>query len=94
MAAQENHDSVVKYLLSKGANQTLATEVRTKASFFDEISQSIVNSSNRLICYFTILFVLIYYSSLIISKSIDLILGMYICFFGIQVLNHVNLSCA
>jgi ankyrin len=27
MAAQENHDSVVKYLLSKGANQTLATEV-------------------------------------------------------------------
>lgn len=30
MAAQENHDSVVKYLLSKGANQTLATEVRVK----------------------------------------------------------------
>lgn len=30
MAAQENHDSVVKYLLSKGANQTLATEVCTK----------------------------------------------------------------
>lgn len=28
MAAQENHDSVVKFLLSKGANQTLATEVR------------------------------------------------------------------
>lgn len=27
MAAQENHDGVVKYLLSKGANQTLATEV-------------------------------------------------------------------
>lgn len=27
MAAQENHDDVVKYLLSKGANQTLATEV-------------------------------------------------------------------
>lgn len=27
MAAQENHDSVVKFLLSKGANQTLATEV-------------------------------------------------------------------
>ncbi|KAF7267204.1 hypothetical protein GWI33_019537 [Rhynchophorus ferrugineus] len=27
MAAQENHDVVVKYLLSKGANQTLATEV-------------------------------------------------------------------
>lgn len=30
MAAQENHDAVVKYLLSKGANQTLATEVRTQ----------------------------------------------------------------
>lgn len=29
MAAQENHDSVVKYLLSKGANQTLTTEVRS-----------------------------------------------------------------
>lgn len=27
MAAQENHDGVVKYLLSKGGNQTLATEV-------------------------------------------------------------------
>lgn len=27
MAAQENHDTVVKFLLSKGANQTLATEV-------------------------------------------------------------------
>ncbi|CAG9763507.1 unnamed protein product [Ceutorhynchus assimilis] len=26
MAAQENHDGVVRYLLSKGANQTLATE--------------------------------------------------------------------
>jgi len=30
MAAQENHDSVVKYLLCKGANQTLATEVCMK----------------------------------------------------------------
>lgn len=30
MAAQENHDSVVKYLLCKGANQTLATEVCVK----------------------------------------------------------------
>lgn len=28
MAAQENHDNVVKYLLSNGANQSLATEVR------------------------------------------------------------------
>lgn len=27
MAAQENHDSVVKYLLANGANQSLATEV-------------------------------------------------------------------
>lgn len=27
MAAQENHDEVVKYLLNKGANQSLATEV-------------------------------------------------------------------
>jgi ankyrin repeat protein len=27
MAAQENHDSVVKFLLNKGANQSLATEV-------------------------------------------------------------------
>lgn len=26
MAAQENHDSVVKYLLANGANQSLATE--------------------------------------------------------------------
>lgn len=28
MAAQENHDRVVKYLLANGANQNLATEVR------------------------------------------------------------------
>lgn len=27
MAAQENHDDVVKFLLSKGANQSLSTEV-------------------------------------------------------------------
>lgn len=27
MAAQENHDQVVKLLLSNGANQSLATEV-------------------------------------------------------------------
>lgn len=35
MAAQENHDGCVRYLLSKGANQTLATEVRngTKKDF-------------------------------------------------------------
>ena len=28
MAAQENHDNVVKFLLANGANQSLATEVR------------------------------------------------------------------
>jgi len=38
MAAQENHDSVVKYLLSKGANQTLATEVRVKRCFINVLS--------------------------------------------------------
>lgn len=32
MAAQENHDSVVKFLLSKGANQTLATEVNSSSA--------------------------------------------------------------
>lgn len=34
MAAQENHDGVVKFLLSKGANQTLATEVLFIYFFF------------------------------------------------------------
>ena len=28
MAAQENHDSVVRFLLANNANQSLATEVR------------------------------------------------------------------
>jgi len=28
MAAQENHDNVVKFLLANGANQSLATEVK------------------------------------------------------------------
>ena len=28
MAAQENHDAVVRFLLANGANQSLATEVR------------------------------------------------------------------
>lgn len=28
MAAQENHDNVVKFLLANGANQSLSTEVR------------------------------------------------------------------
>lgn len=36
MAAQENHDSVVKFLLGKGANQTLATEVRIFSSILCE----------------------------------------------------------
>lgn len=27
MAAQENHDNVVRFLLANGANQSLATEV-------------------------------------------------------------------
>ena len=35
MAAQENHDGVVKFLLSKGANQTLATEVLFIYFFFE-----------------------------------------------------------
>lgn len=30
MAAQENHDTCVKYLLAKGANQSLSTEVSIK----------------------------------------------------------------
>jgi ankyrin repeat protein len=30
MAAQENHDAVVRFLLANGANQSLATEVRDK----------------------------------------------------------------
>lgn len=32
MAAQENHDGVVRFLLSKGANQNLATEVSFQLS--------------------------------------------------------------
>lgn len=31
MAAQENHERVVRFLLNHGANQTLATEVRVFA---------------------------------------------------------------
>lgn len=38
MAAQENHDNVVKFLLSKGANQTLATEVCELQGFSQSIS--------------------------------------------------------
>lgn len=34
MAAQENHDGCVKYLLAKGANQTLTTEVRFDSFIF------------------------------------------------------------
>jgi ankyrin len=32
MAAQENHDNVVRFLLANGANQSLATEVRSQES--------------------------------------------------------------
>jgi ankyrin len=32
MAAQENHDNVVRFLLANGANQSLATEVRLTPS--------------------------------------------------------------
>jgi ankyrin repeat protein len=42
MAAQENHDNVVKFLLSKGANQSLATEV---CELEDIVNYSIVGSS-------------------------------------------------
>ena len=31
MAAQENHDAVVRFLLANGANQSLATEVRQQS---------------------------------------------------------------
>lgn len=38
MAAQENHDGVVRFLLSNGANQSLATEVWYEWNkCFDEI---------------------------------------------------------
>lgn len=33
MAAQENHDSVVRFLLANNANQSLATEVRCDSVF-------------------------------------------------------------
>lgn len=39
MAAQENHDDVVKYLLANGANQSLATEVKI----------TLINFNNNLI---------------------------------------------
>lgn len=32
MAAQENHEQVVRYLLNNGANQSLATEVKAAAA--------------------------------------------------------------
>ena len=44
MAAQENHDSVVKFLLSKGANQTLATEVRRVHTIISMIDRSSIYS--------------------------------------------------
>lgn len=47
MAAQENHDSVVKYLLSKGANQTLATEVCTWFYYFS----TFLNCSKNLLIF-------------------------------------------
>ena len=34
MAAQENHDAVVRFLLANGANQSLATEVTIVIPFF------------------------------------------------------------
>lgn len=36
MAAQENHDGCVRYLLSKGANQALATEVWGYKNFLNQ----------------------------------------------------------
>lgn len=38
MAAQENHDNVVKFLLASGANQSLATEVRIICYFYVNVS--------------------------------------------------------
>lgn len=41
MAAQENHDQVVKLLLNNGANQSLATEVRERAgSLFSYVKKN------------------------------------------------------
>lgn len=44
MAAQENHDGCVRYLLSKAANQTLATEVYKLNSYFGSPFQDIQTS--------------------------------------------------
>lgn len=39
MAAQENHESVVRYLLAHGANQALATEVYFSSFFYSVFSK-------------------------------------------------------
>ena len=45
MAAQENHENVVRYLLSHGANQSLATEVCPNGIFFFCIIMDACDSS-------------------------------------------------
>lgn len=39
MAAQENHDSVVRFLLANNANQSLATEVRIPMILYGILSE-------------------------------------------------------
>ena len=47
MAAQENHDRVVQLLLSNGANQSLATEVR-RDSYYSMLKTRPTDDSARL----------------------------------------------
>jgi len=82
MAAQENHDSVVKYLLSKGANQTLATEVRVRRCFI--ICQRIlviVKFFKYIYISFSQISILFILSQIKLFNNIFIIIK-YVCFYS------------
>ena len=76
MAAQENHDEVVRFLLASGANQSLATE-----DGFTPLAVALQQGHDKVIYNFLIPYEYLY----ILNKTVSLNIIYHNCFVHFQV---------